>query len=525
MNILKRFNKQPQEAKQSIYDFIVANIDTATGMLQDSSMPLPDDANTEDGNRLRWVAGGLDGALGHHASPQSEEESQKQIWQKFMHYVKLPAPAEREALYQSLIQGHALANVDNLLRQIRANREQIDINPVYQLSMWLMRNSTHSNGCKFGIAIAGLLSSASKSDEVLTLGKHDEFSLYAAVAICNNSEDPNADLWQLAKCVQGWGRIQLVERIKSVTDPELQKWLVLEGFRNNVMYEYLAYHCAVEGDLLGQLKSKSVDDPLITSASDIISALIIGGPAESIQDYQPAIELLKIYLNLVVEKDTDLQVLISANQILALANGVESFRRLAKADEASRMEIQKLASTIVNSSKWQALITQQLHSTDHASFYLAETAARIKDIDTWDYHYAKLQKDPLDSTTWYHLATKVNAERIDGLIEFAQQNLDIASIATGPADSMGFGAEFKVHHCIDFLLPALNNFPGKGVSIIRAALLSPVVRNRNIALNVLEVWGSDHITSDLVTDLKKLEQLEVNDQTNQSLQQLLAGLN
>jgi hypothetical protein len=44
-------------------------------------------------------------------------------------------------------------------------------------------------------------------------------------------------LWSLAKSVDGWGRIQSVERLKKTERDDIQDWLVRDGFRNQVMDE------------------------------------------------------------------------------------------------------------------------------------------------------------------------------------------------------------------------------------------------------------------------------------------------
>ena len=102
---------------------------------------------------------------------------------------------------------------------------------------------------KLGIALLGVMAIKKHESIIQTLGKHDEFTLYAAVALSNMFEDPSKPMWELAKSVDGWGRIQVVERLVPTDDEEIQRWLRLEGFRNSVMYEYLAHPAAVHGRL------------------------------------------------------------------------------------------------------------------------------------------------------------------------------------------------------------------------------------------------------------------------------------
>ena len=93
-------------------------------------------------------------------------------------------------------------------------------------------------------------------------------------------------LWELAKSVRNWGRMQTVERLKETQNVEIQAWMLREGFRNGVMDEYLACICAHACRLHEAKKQQSVDDAALDGAADIIHALITVGPAEGIDDYQ-----------------------------------------------------------------------------------------------------------------------------------------------------------------------------------------------------------------------------------------------
>lgn len=53
---------------------------------------------------------------------------------------------------------------------------------------------------------------------------------------------------------------------------------------------------------------------------------------------------------------------------------------------------------------------------------------------------------------------------------------------------MGLGPEWAPHSDLDFVLQGLGAFPGKGWSLIRAGVRSPVIRNRYTALKALSAW-------------------------------------
>src|SRR5206468_7985327 len=75
-----------------------------------------------------------------------------------------------------------------------------------------------------------------------------------------------------------------------------RRWLLREGFRNSVMYEYLAATCARAGGLLAALGEDDVDRELLIAAGEIVQALIAGGPAEGMDDYEDARPVVEAYL-------------------------------------------------------------------------------------------------------------------------------------------------------------------------------------------------------------------------------------
>jgi hypothetical protein len=80
------------------------------------------------------------------------------------------------------------------------------------------------------------------------------------------------------------------------------------------------------------------------------------------------------------------------------------------------------------------------------------------------------------------------------VLAFAEEHLPLDRIATGPANEMGVGPEFKAHSCLDIVVPEMRREGVFSARLVSAALRSPVVRNRNMAVTALEqqpveVWG------------------------------------
>lgn len=155
---------------------------------------------------------------------------------------------------------------------------------VRALGRVLACEAPHLAGVRLGLALLGTLSDDADRALLLELGAHEELTDHAAAALLHQTRDPKS-LLTLARSVSGWGRIHAVERLGESTDPEIQAWLLREGFRNTVNDEQLAFTCALAGDLHLALAAASVDDALMRGAAEIFVALGCALSAPDLADY------------------------------------------------------------------------------------------------------------------------------------------------------------------------------------------------------------------------------------------------
>ncbi|CAA9387978.1 MAG: hypothetical protein AVDCRST_MAG93-9576, partial [uncultured Chloroflexia bacterium] len=358
------------------------------------------------------------------------------------------------------------------------------------------------------------------------LGLHDEFSLYAAVALSKMLPDPEPAIWRLARLVEGWGRVHLVERLSTTSTAEIKDWLLREGYRNSIMHEYLAFACATGGNLKAALLAPAVDDALIDAAGEIVEALIQGGPAKDIDDYADAAIVLQRYVELVASGTPRLGRFLAVHAILLYLER-ESWDQLARAangwTEHQRAELIARAQQVIQDSRWPPLVAQALESTDRTEAYRADQAARVLGIDTWDVNWRQLRAEPFQSGHWYQIMRDVSPDRIRQVVDFALEVLPLDEVATGPADELGLGPRFEVHSCLEFILQGLSAFPDVGWPLLEAALRSPVVRERHKALAVLADWGQDHWKPAVRDALHAAEVVEPNAEVRKHIGNVLRG--
>jgi len=489
--------------------------------------PLPDEAGVAKKSGLSWVGGAMDGVFGHHVRA---ENKQTRIFEIVSAVQSLQQKATTEALrklYELLFDEPIVNCIDSVLEQLTNKSSSINESRLLAIGRYFATRAGHREVVKFGLALMGVFGTRNDTEIMETLGKSDEFALFGAVGLARLSNYPERALWDLARNVKGWGRIQIVERLKDTSDREIQNWMLREGFQNEIMHEYLACICARTGRLHEVLHQKQVDAQLLDGAAGIISALVPGGgPAEGIDDYDHAAEACENYLNIVwTRSDLSLKHFLAVAKLrifLSEPDGWEK-RYCSGWMELGRQTMQSLSSDIIRREDWRRRIESALGNADEGEFYEGDEAAQVLSMDTWSIHFLRVKTAPLTSQSWYRLMQQTDENRIDQVLAFAESILPFGEIETGPSDELGLGPSFRAHATLDWLLQDLKRFPGRGWRLIRAGLSSPVVRNRNMAIRALAAWPLETWTGEMHSFVRDVYDIEPQERVRKSLEKLLAG--
>lgn len=470
---------------QSIYEFLLARLD-ADGRLADPGVTLPDENGADGPDGLRWVAGGLDGALGHHAAGGPDVSTAVRVAELVVAAADQPSPELLGQLYRTVAAERALTYVDELIDRLAALGP--DAARVHVLARRLATTAPDRGVVKVGLALLGVTGLGDDLAVVRTLGAHEEFTLFAAVAITDGVPEPDRELWALAKLVDGWGRIHCVEALRATTDPEIRAWILRGGYRNSILTNYLAYVAATTGGLLPALRG-DVDRELLTAAGEILGALVLGGPAEDIDDYEDAAEAVDAFLGLMAaraETLDDYHAVGTVEQFLAQPDGWDD-----RADRGwnpeRRQRLVAVCVEVLARPAWDGTITDGLAAADPSVFWKANQAALTRGIDTFDVVFGKVVSDPYGGP-WSAAWTQADAPRAQRLVDLVHVTIPLEQIATSAADGGGGGDPFRAHRALDPTIRALRAFPGVGGDLLLVGLWSTLPDNRRMALYTLAGW-------------------------------------
>lgn len=104
-------------------------------------------------------------------------------------------------------------------------------------------------------------------------------------------------MWEAAQHVSGWGRIHAVAQLEPGSDA-IRRWLLLEGWRNNVAPDYSALTCVEKSGLAEALHSGALHSAEFTAAGELLPYLLSEGPVAGISALESSGVFLQDYLTL-----------------------------------------------------------------------------------------------------------------------------------------------------------------------------------------------------------------------------------
>lgn len=499
---------------QSIYDVICESMNSEGKLSQNFTLPCEEASP----NELRFMPGAKDGIGVFHFGLKHPEKVAKKIM-KFMKSDWEKGCTDSQSKIAELLHKHrALSVVDHVLDSIREDLRGDDVKKMVDYACQLAFQNADEEMVKLGIALLGVTDLSTEQeiiDKLLVLALYEEFTLYVDVAV-SNYQNGNDLLFEIAKKVDGWGKIHTIERIEPTSD-EIREWILRKGCDNSVMDAYLGLECANKGDLINALRRDSVDNELFESISIIIDALLDERPAEGISAYEHDEEALQRYLLFAEEHAVTLKHLWC---ILNLQDWLED------AEIANRDKLQKMCDNIICRESWNDLIRNTLENPDEDQlFYISNAASRLN-LDVSELIFKAISKDTVKYCGYLSIAYQ-NPEYAKQLTEIYEEILPLNDMATGMGDFLFAENLSQEHFCLDFVLQELKQYPEMGERLIKAALQSPVVRERNGACKVVEEWSKqldqnlNAISPNLFKVLKDTARIEVDSDMKKNMKKLL----
>ncbi|MEV6865336.1 hypothetical protein AB0M44_30550 [Streptosporangium subroseum] len=480
---------------------------------------LPDEPPSADDGGVFISTAVLDGINTHHFRPGSDPGAVGEIADLLQSLVTAPPhPGDLARLHERAADPPALDIADALLDELRHRRLPKD--RLHAVGRHLAEHGTRRNATKIGLVLVGACGDTRDRGLLLLLGALEEFTLYAVVALTRTQPDPQRAAYELARRVQGWGRIHAVERLEGCDDPEIKAWLLRDGFSNGIMDEYLAHLAATTGDLYSALLESEIDDDLLDGAGGILSALALGGPAEDMTDYADAVPALSRYAELIDWHEATVGRL---NHLLGVAWFLRSPPEGLDWPDTDLRGLRDRYEELLRQPRWQDLVLGHLADPFRKDFAATLWTASRLGLPVVPHAMTYLDLNPLDQHAWHvamENATPAEAALLTGL---AERLLPLEELAGGPADHLAFGPGREADWILNSLVSSLGAFPGTGLPLIRVGLATRIIQIRRAALDALSAWPAEAVPEEALGWVRAALPGEPDDEVREQMAALTAG--
>ena len=174
---------------------------------REGGLSLPDDEVFADGE-IAFAPGALEGIFGGPDDSEFGREAVERIYDALVALAADPGTATRRRLAKRFREGYVRARIDPLRdRLVESPPKNAEL--LYPELREIFLRSGHRDEVKFAMALMSGFRRPGDADLFRVIGRHAEFTLYAAVALATVTDDPLAEWLALLEHVEGWGRTEL----------------------------------------------------------------------------------------------------------------------------------------------------------------------------------------------------------------------------------------------------------------------------------------------------------------------------
>lgn len=462
--------------KESIYQLILNSL-KSDGTLEDT-FEFPTENNI---NKMNLTLGAMDGIILYH---DAKGHSSITDLVKAIQQIGQDQKA-KELTEQYFKTNYTLCIIDDIQQWIISNQKLIIPTNLLNFADLLISESTSIEAIKFGLCLLELFDTEHNKEirkKILTLASCEEFTIFC-VYIISNWSDGNEIIFNLAKKLNGWGKIHAVERLEPVTE-EIKHWMICHGCENTVLTQYLAPTCAKKIDILNILNQNTLSQKEFDGISVILTTLcqdfglfpnrflMLENKEKIIQCYidkaKHMVSNLKQLSNLILIEEYLLEMKEKSDSIL---NSIKNFQEL------------------LSNPLWETKILSAISKEDSENAAAALQIAKKLKINLKEKAFELIEQNPLQNYTlvWYLFESgEFYANKVVTLYESV---LPLKKMANGIDDLVGVGKEYELYSCLNYILQFLKDYPLLGETLVYYALNCPVISSRSLSISTIEEWS------------------------------------
>jgi|GEM_PF-1419833 len=498
----KEISFLPWEHKEKIVPFITRQLEIHHKIV-DYTLPDEDYIYGEGEERLE------PGLFDQYVDATPTPFFAKKLLKKFEEQIHNPNEKTRKATYEEIIFDHIVSYQDDFIEKFKeANLEE---HLVQNEANWLLENAGHREVVKFALTVLGLTKCDQYKDLIFTIGLHDEFTPYAIFALKNGTTNGNEQIFQLAKTLHGWGKVEAIRELDATTK-EMKRWLLTEGHKSPKVGDALAYLCAEKGELDIALDEEVISKELYDGAGCIITGLLKEDDGYlEIDGYEYASRVLTRFVYHAknhCQKLVDFYPLMKIQEYLEADEEVWKEERYMKQWKPFEREalLEELHPFIAD-PKWKNLAFETLEKDFDRK---ALEICRFYDMDITSILFRHLDKNPTNMALYDAIVRTGDKKNILDLVKFVETRFSLSN----PSN--------EEQKCIEKILDGLYDNEGVGLELLKASLKSGQVYLQIKVLDILEYWSpSNWYDAEFAEMIDEVARQSKNKESRQRAKQLM----
>lgn len=406
----------------------------------------------------------------------------------------------------------AIDIIDDFQQQVREHADELDATQLYKFAILELILEGRDIECvKFGLELLELFGEPNdKVKEIVrNLGMYSEFTIFSVFNMLL-WENGNEEIFNIAKSVEGWGRVHAIERLKPETQ-EIKDWLLYEGGCDDPLASYTALTCMINSGAAERLKNRTTDKEY-SAIGSLIGFLLEGEPGDGISELPEAESVLVDYVSQAGLHNLDIYGYKIIYDILYYASKEMDFPDLVS-----------LCGQVLTSDACRNCIEKAVKEGRGIDLAIACGIP---------YQEALLQALTKDFEKQYSNCRYLlnDKDYLEKTLDVFRKHIPPETIEQNPKDEMGFGAEYAKYRQLDFLLQELRDKPFCAIDYVSRTIASPVTRNRTMSMRILKSWVTmnkkplQELLPQIYNRLLEIRAREVNDGVRESVQQLIDGM-
>ena len=505
-----------------IFQYIDKNIQRNGKLKENFNL---DDYKTKDSRLFDFNDGAEDGIMLYHLDLEPDNTFVEKIIKK-INKLKENNISKVYNEIEKLYNPHkekpikTLPNIDAILDNIRENEENLKTDIILKLAITIIMNTYNIETMKLGIALFGLtdISDIKAIVEVIEkLALCDEFTLYAVHAILL-WDNANEVIFMLAKKVDGWGKIHLVNKLE-VKNENIKEWLITDGCYNKVDFSYLARPIADKINLIEVLHRDNLNKKQLKGINNIMEGLLEeDSPIIGMKKEKNTTEIFESYLEQFKKVMDDINFY---HVLVLISNYIYKKRKKSEEEEyifakigyllESKKSVDTLRKAILEGSPFEIKQAIEIISID-------------PNIDLKNEVFSIYAKNPFKNYTAFAYLLKTRKYK-QKAIELMENSQNFKSHYEKPEPILLSNDSYYSN--LALIIQILSPYPFICNDIVAAGLMSRVMHPRMAALKTIEIWKQKSkkkikdFPEIILKALKKLQKNEIIKSNKEAINKLL----